>query len=118
MAASVLVVDSDRDGREMYITALALAGIEADGAASATEALAVVDRTHPRAVVTELRLMDAEGSELALRVRRRQPGTYIVGLSTEMSSTASPALDGCCDVVLPVPCLPETLIRQLRPVLG
>lgn len=118
MAAPVLIVDSDRDGREMYITALALAGIEAEGAASATEALAVIARTHPRAIVTELRLSDAAGGVLARTVRRRQPGTFIVGLSTEMSSTAGPALDGSCDVVLPVPCLPETLIRQLRPVLG
>lgn len=117
MGAPVLIVDSHRDGREMYIAALALAGIEAEGAASATEALALIDRTRPRAIVTELRLADAEGGELARAVRHRQPGTFIVGLSTQMPSAASPTIDGSCDVVLPVPCLPETLIRQLRPVL-
>ena len=112
MAASVLIVDSNPDGLEMYLTALAIEGFETTTATSADEAIAAFERIRPQAVVTELRLPGTRGSELVRRVRGRQPGTYIVGLSTEGPGDGK-ACDGC-DVVLPVPCLPETLISELR----
>lgn len=113
MATSVLIVDSDPDGREMYSTALAIEGFETRSAASASEALEVFGRTHPRAVVTELRLPDTRGLDLVQRMRQEDPGAFIVGLASEGPDRGQ-AREAGCDVVLPVPCLPETLIGQLR----
>jgi two-component system C4-dicarboxylate transport response regulator DctD len=113
MAASVLIVDSNPDGREMYLTALAIEGFETRTAASATEALEVFERTRPNAVVTELRLAGTRGVELIQRLRQDQPGTFIVGLASEGPDEGQARQAGC-DIVLPVPCLPETLIQQLR----
>jgi CheY-like chemotaxis protein len=118
MAASVLIVDSNADGRDMYVLALALEGIEAETAASAGEALNVIERTHPRAVVTELRLPGTAGAELIGRVRQSLPGTFIVGLSTAPGRESREAREAGCDLVLRVPCLPETLVDELRRVLA
>lgn len=114
MSAAVLIVDSNRDGLEMYVTALALEGIAADVALSAREALDVFERTHPRAVVTELRLPGPGGADLIQRVRNSRPETFIVGLATAEGRDVVEARKAGCDVVLRVPCLPETLVRQLR----
>jgi CheY-like chemotaxis protein len=118
MLDRVLIVDSNRDGREMYVIALALEGIQAETAASASEALDKIERTHPKAVVTELRLPGTGGAELIQQVRRNQPGTFIVGLSTSEGSDTRQAREAGCDIVLPVPCLPETLVHQLRRALA
>jgi DNA-binding response OmpR family regulator len=118
MSAPVVIVDSNRDGLEMYVTALALEGIAADAASSAIEALDVIARTHPRALVTELRLPGTRSSELIRRVRRSDPSTFIVGLSTSDDADTREAREAGCDLVLPLPCLPETLVHQLRRALG
>lgn len=117
MTAPVVIVDSDRDGLEMYVTALALEGIHAEAASSGLEALDVIARIRPRAVVTELRLPDTHGAELVKRVRRAQPDAFIVGLTTSAALEAPAAREAGCDVVLPVPCLPETLVDHIRHVL-
>jgi CheY-like chemotaxis protein len=114
MPAPIVIVDSNHDGLEMYVTALALEGIEAASATTATEALDVIARTHPRAVVTELRLPGAAGTDLISRVRLAEPDTFIVGLSTSGGREISEAKAAGCDVVLRVPCLPETLVKQLQ----
>jgi DNA-binding NarL/FixJ family response regulator len=78
------------------------------------EALDAIARTHPRAVVTELRLPGTHGADLITRVRRADPHTFIVGLSTSGGREMVEAQAAGCDVVLPLPCLPETLVKQLQ----
>jgi two-component system OmpR family response regulator len=114
----VVIVDSNRDGVEMYVTALAFEGIEAAPATSASEALDVIERTHPKAVVTGLRLPDTGTAELIERVRRALPDGFILGLSASGASEAEEARHAGCDVVLSMPCLPETLVQQLRRALN
>ena len=114
MSVPVVIVDSNLDGHEMYMTALAIEGIVASSASSAREALDVIARVHPRALVTELRLPGTRSSDLIRRVRTAAPSTYIVGLSTSEDADTRDAREAGCDVVLPLPCLPETLVRQLR----
>jgi DNA-binding response OmpR family regulator len=113
MTSSVLIVDSNIDGLEMYMTALEIEGFDTRSATSASEALEVLAHERPRAVVTELRLPGTPGIELIQRVRQEQPGVYIVGLASEGPDEGR-GRDAGCDVVLPVPCLPETLVRELR----
>ena len=116
--ARVVIVDSNRDGLEMYVTALALEGIEAAAATSAGEALDVIAKTQPRAVVTELRLPGTRTTDLIERVRRAVPHGLIVGLSASGSREAKEARDAGCDIVLNVPCLPDTLVRELQHALN
>ena len=118
MSAPVVIVDSNRDGLEMYRTALALEGIEAVAATSAGEALNVIARTRPRAVVTDLWLPGTRSGELIRSVRNVQPDAFIVGLSASGPREAFEARAAGCDVVLRVPCLPETLVSQIRTVLS
>ena len=117
--APVLLVDSNRDGLELYATALALAGIGTDTADSAAAALDRVAARPPRVLVTGLRLRGAPAIELIRDVRRAAPqdDIFIVGLSTNLRLETQPAHDAGCDVVLPVPCLPETLLHELQRVL-
>ena len=62
--APVLLVDSNRDGLDLYSTALALEGITAATAATAREAFDRVVSNRPRVLVTELRLPDTLVGEL------------------------------------------------------
>lgn len=117
--ARVLLVDSNRDGLELYATALALAGIGSETADSASDALDRVTAHPPRVLVTGLRLRGARATELIRSVRRTATtdDIFIVGLSTNVRLESQPAHEAGCDIVLPVPCLPETLVHELQRVL-
>ena len=117
--APVLLVDSSRDGLELYATALALAGIGSNTAQNAADALDRVAMHPPRVLVTGLRLRDSRATELIRSVRRtaRRDDIFIVGLSTNARLESQSAHEAGCDLVLPVPCLPETLVHELRRVL-
>ena len=114
MSIPVLLVDPNRDEVDMYATALALEGIGSRTAASASEALSLLESAQPRAVVTELRLPGTGGAELIRRVRRTRPSTFIVALTTSDGLDTLSAREAGCDLVLHVPCLPETLVGELR----
>jgi len=118
MPASVLLVDPNRDELEMYVTALELEGIASATASSADEALEMLEQTQPRALVTELRLPGTGGAELIHRVRHVLPSTFIVALTTSEGSDTRRAREAGCDVILLVPCLPETLVGELRRALA
>jgi two-component system, NtrC family, response regulator GlrR len=116
--APVLLVDSNPDGLELYSTALALAGIGVETAVSAGDALDHVVANPPRVMVTGLRLRGRPATDLIENVRRRtRDDVYIVGLTTNARLETQPARAAGCDLVLTVPCLPETLVHELRRVL-
>lgn len=116
--APVLLVDSNRDGLELYATALALAGIESTTADSAREAIQRVATNPPRVLVTGMRLRGTSATELIQRARRQaHDDIFIVALTTNAQFETRPAQEAGCDVVLPLPCLPETLVDELRRVL-
>ncbi len=73
MKAHVLVVDDDRDTRELYKLVFEVDGYsvtEADGVGSAMDA---ARRVHPDAIVTDWRLADGDGLELCQMLRRHGP---------------------------------------------
>ena len=118
--APVLLVDSNADGLELYSTALALEGIRAATARSVHEALDRLEDAAPRVLVTGLRLPGTGGSDLIRQVRRIGPHSdiYIVALSTDDEVESRGAREAGCDVVLRVPCLPDTLLGELRRALS
>ena len=117
---SVLLVDSNADGLELYSTALALEGIPTTTARSADEAMDLVEDATPRVLVTGLRLPGTGGTELIRHVRRldRRADIFIVALSTDHEVETRGAQEAGCDVVLRLPCLPETLVGELRRALS
>ena len=117
---SVLLVDSNADGLELYSTALALEGIRAATATSVDEAMHRLEDGLPRALVTGLRLPGTGGTELIRQVRRTGPTSdiFIVALSTDDEVESRSAREAGCDLVLQVPCLPETLVGELRRALA
>ena len=58
------------------------------------------------------------GAELVKRVRNTQPHAYIVGLSTCGAREANEARDAGFNIVLSVPCLPDTLVKHLQHALS
>lgn len=118
--APVLLVDANADGLDLYATALAIEGIEAVTAHSAREALERLDGVSPRVLVTGLRLPGTGGTALIRTVRRKRRGSdiYIVALSTDDNGESRNAREAGCDVVLKVPCLPDTLVGELRRALS
>ena len=116
--APVLLVDANRDGLDLYATALALAGIDTDVACSAAEAISLIKTGPPQVLVTGLRLPGTGGAELIAHARQHaKPGLFIVALTTNAALDGPDAQTAGCDLVLPVPCLPETLVHQLQRVL-
>ena len=115
-SAPVLLVDSNRDGLDLYSTALALEGIDTATASTVGEALDRVAADQPRVLVTELRLPGTGGMGLIRQLRTHVPRSklFIVALTSNEHLDSAGAREAGCDVVLRVPCLPETLVGAVR----
>ena len=72
----VLVVDDDRDAREVLHAVLEQAGAEVTTVASASEALASIDQARPDVLVSDIGLPEEDGYALVrqLRMRREEKG--------------------------------------------
>src|SRR5207249_10814659 len=67
----VLIVDDDRDAREVLHATLEQAGAEVIAVASVEEALAVIDRGGPDVLVSDIGLPNEDGYALIRQVRMR-----------------------------------------------
>ncbi|HEY9858910.1 MAG TPA: PAS domain-containing protein [Candidatus Obscuribacterales bacterium] len=67
----VLVVDDEPDMRELIVTILEQAGAIAQMAASASEALAVLDQFQPMLLVSDIGMPETDGYELMRQIRNR-----------------------------------------------
>ena len=67
----MLVVDDDRDARELLRAVLERAGADVTAVASAGEALAVIDRTQPDVLVGDIGLPEQDGYALVRQIRMR-----------------------------------------------
>jgi CheY-like chemotaxis protein len=114
----VLIVDDDRDTREMYSESLSADGFDIMSASSGEEALRLSCKTQPTVVVTDLRLKGKmDGLELARRLRadRRTSGARIILLTgASWGGERQHAEAAGCDRFLLKPCLPNTLASEIR----
>jgi DNA-binding response OmpR family regulator len=117
----VLIVDDDRDTREMYCEALRADGFEPSIAASGEAALRAASDSAPAIVVTDLRLGGKmDGAELARRLRAdsRTERTRIIMLTGAVVGDDRARADAAgCDRLLLKPCLPATLAAEIRQVI-
>jgi two-component system, cell cycle response regulator DivK len=115
----VLIVDDAEDNREGYAEYLQFHGFRTQQAATGGEALDKARQEHPDVVLLDLRLPDVDGAEVTKRLRaswRRQ--TPIIALSAcVFGSDVANALSSGCTAFLCKPCLPDTVLEEIRRLL-
>jgi CheY-like chemotaxis protein len=113
-----LIVDDDRDTREMYCESLRALGLDAQMASSGEEALRMAIEAPPAVLVTDLRFSGKiDGAELARRLRAddRTKNVRIIMLTgAALGSGRDRAEASECDRFLLKPCLPEALASEIR----
>jgi CheY-like chemotaxis protein len=117
----VLLVEDDRDSREMYAVALGLAGFRVVEAGTAADATRVAHARRPDVIVSDLSLPDRDGCDLMMELHQDTgsggvPTIALTGRSTEDD------IDRCtaagCSRVLVKPCAPEALAETITEVLA
>jgi DNA-binding NtrC family response regulator len=78
MQGRLLVGDDHAAARESVIDVLRLAGYAVDGAASATEALAVLERRGVDVIITDLQMPGIDGLEFIRRLVARRLPTQVI----------------------------------------
>jgi CheY-like chemotaxis protein len=78
LASRILLVEPHDDFREVFATLLGLVGYEVKTAGDVNEALATVKTFVPDVVITELRLADNGGLELARKLRLLSFGNDLI----------------------------------------
>src|SRR5581483_9714841 len=112
-----LLVDRDTDTRRMYHQFLNIGQWLVDEASDGREALAKAIAMHPDVVVTETRLSGMSGYDLC-SILRRDSATreipIVVVTGDAFDTDVANARRAGADTVLIKPCLPETLLAELR----
>ena len=112
----VLLVEDDRDTREMYFAYLSYSGMLVTEAATGRGALERVAEHRPDVVVTDIAMPEMDGLELSRRLRaaattRDVPIIAVSGQASERARAAG------ADVVLEKPCEPDKLLHVIEDVL-
>ena len=117
---TILLVEPDDDNRDMYVEYVTVCGFTPVAVAGGEEA--VRRAWQADAIVTALRLRGScDGIELIQRLRHDEvtKATPIIVLTAcVLGADRERALAAGCDAFLPKPCLPETLVAELRRVLS
>lgn len=113
---SCLIVTASAGTRRMYAEYLAWRGVYVREVTGAGAALDELSRFSPDVVLIEDRLADGHGVDLALVLRRsrrtsRLPIALLSGDVFRMTPVRAHRFG--CDVLIPVPCLPDVLFDAL-----
>lgn len=113
----ILVVDDDHELRAIVAFALRNAGLFTLEAASAAEALALVEREQPALVVLDLNLGREDGLELLPRLREKSRAPVLVLSVRASEDDVVQGLDRGADDYLTKPFSPRTLLARVRALL-
>jgi len=117
----VLVVDDFDDSREMLAEYLLLTGFRVAQAKDGREALDQAFAIGPDVIVMDLSLPEIDGWE-ATRILRGDPRTRrvpVVALTGHaLAEHSHDAREAGCDAFLTKPCLPDTLVAEIRRLLA
>ena len=118
LGPSILLVEDDRDGRQMYAGWLTQAGFRVEQAHNGLQALERALELVPDLVVTDLNIPGIDGFELTRRLKLdpRTSRVPVVAVTGYAAFAADPgrAQRAGCDVVLEKPCSPEHLESTIR----
>jgi CheY-like chemotaxis protein len=112
----VLLVEDDRDTREMYFEYLSYSGMIVTEAATGQRALERVAEHCPDIVVTDIAMQEMDGLELSRRLRAAA-ATRDVPIIAVSGQASERAREAGADVVLDKPCEPDKLLHVIEDVL-
>ena len=112
----VLLVEDDRDTREMYSEFLSHSGLRVAEAPSGRRALERAGEQCPDVVVTDIAMPGMDGLELSRRLRTSPP-THDVPIIAVSGNPSERAREAGVDVVLTKPCAPDYLLHVIEGVL-
>lgn len=118
---SVLIVTSSHATRRMYAEYLTWRGVAVREVMNAAAALERLSTFTPDVVLIEDKLADGRGVDLVLTLRRSRRTSHIpiALLSGDVfGMTPVRAHRFGCDVLIPIPCLPDTLFDVLEQLVG
>lgn len=117
----VLVVEDDRDSREMYVESLVHFGLRVAAASNADEALRKIRDLPPDIITTDIGLPGSmDGCEMTEKIKgdARTKAIPIIGVTAwAMNSEVKRARLAGCDSVLIKPCLPSDLLIEVQRLL-
>jgi CheY-like chemotaxis protein len=116
-SASVLVVDGDRDNRELLVEYLVFEGFEVAAAGDGLDALNRAVELRPDLVLTELRLPGVDGFELtrSLRAHPRLRDTLTVAVTaTDHTDDRVRAMRAGCTAVIAKPYDLRALVSLIK----
>jgi CheY-like chemotaxis protein len=115
-APHVLLVEDDRDTREMYSYYLSHSGMRVTEARTGRRALEQARRHTPDVVVTDIAMPEMDGLELSRRLRANQT-THDVPIIAVSGQASDRARQAGADVVLDKPCEPDQLLHVIEDIL-
>jgi PAS domain S-box-containing protein len=116
----VLVVDDDPDTRELYDIMLSSVGYHVGMAATVRAATELLARTAPRVVITDWRLPDGDGFDVADALRASHAkGAQIVGVTGASLTRAlrEEALERGFSTILLKPVMPDEILQAVSQAL-
>ncbi len=116
----VLVVDDDRDGRELYSVGLQAAGFRVEEAADGFEAVDKGFKLKPHVILMDLLMPRLDGWQVVSWLKKNPvtqqiPIVAVTGASADLKQMA---MDAGCRTVIDKPCTPERLIEEIRRALA
>jgi two-component system cell cycle response regulator DivK len=115
----VLIVDDATDNREGYAQYLQFCGFRTAEAATGEDALKEAHRSKPDVILLDMRLPGLPGAEVSRRLRSAGFDSMpIIALSAcAFDSDIAAAKESGCNAFLAKPCLPETVVMEIRRLL-
>jgi CheY-like chemotaxis protein len=119
-SALVLVVDDDRDGREMYAATLNAAGFRVEQAIDGFEAVDKAYKLQPGLILMDLLMPRLDGWEVIgwLKSNRNTREIPIVAVTGAQPEQRDLARDAGVRSILVKPCPPDVLLDEIRRVLA
>jgi CheY-like chemotaxis protein len=114
--AHVLLVEDDRDTREMYSEFLSHSGLDVTEAATGYRALEEARERRPDVIVTDIAMPGMDGLELS-RTLRGNDSTSHVPIIAISGNASDRAREAGCNVVLEKPCAPDALLHVIEDML-
>jgi CheY-like chemotaxis protein len=117
----VLVVDDYQDAREMYAEYLEFSGFRVAEAANGAEALDKAFALLPDVILMDLSLPIIDGWEATRRLKSddRTKAIPVVALTGHaLAGEATGDQQVTCDAFVIKPCLPDTLVAEVKKVLA
>ncbi len=115
-APLVLIVDDATDNREAYAEYLQMRGFRTAQAGTGKQALEEYDRSLPDVVLLDMRLPDFPGVEVSRRMRSMTSikATIIAVSGSAFEQDVAAAMASGCDAFLAKPCMPDTVVGEIR----